>query len=69
MVGTKGCTQYAGIVQKCGVGPIHVLRFLLSRNIHAREIECLNACEHEFCLKCVSHAQCVRVECSVYVTV
>ena len=46
-----------GTVQKGGAGPIHVLRFLLSRNIHARDIECSNACEREFCLKCVCHTR------------
>ena len=27
-------------------------------------LSCSNACERESCLKCVCHAQCVRVECS-----
>ena len=55
------------------IGPKDQLRLRLpigpfgtyaTRNIHAGEVECSNACEREFCLKCVSHAQCVRVECS-----
>ena len=54
-VGTKDCTHHTGTVQKGGAWAIHVLRFLISRNIHGREIECLNACESEFCLKCVCH--------------